>query len=164
MAPNHWLQSIFFWHFSDQWTECGWEAESSTGTKRGAPEVTRYVRLLWERTVLKFRSTHTHTNEPSIYTGSLFLPQPVGSGKDWSGSSGPGSTMTNNCRSARRNSWTRGSRRRGGALLWRESASRHWRRRKWVLTADIPNVSERRPLSQLRGLCNLTTEACFPEN
>lgn len=78
----------------------------------------------------------------SIYTGSLlfffffFSPQPLGSWAGWSGSSGPGATMNNSCRSARGNSWSTGTGRRRGGLLWRRSVSRDWRRRRWVLMAE----------------------------
>lgn len=61
------------------------------------------------------------------------LPQPPGSWAELSGSSGPGGTLNSSCSNARRNSWSTGSKRRGGVLLWRRSASSDWKRRKWVL-------------------------------
>lgn len=45
--------------------------------------------------------------------------------------------MNSKCKSARRNSWSRGWKRRGGVLLWRKSACRDWKRRKYVLMAKI---------------------------
>lgn len=92
---------------------------------------------------------------------AIFL-QPLGSWTGWSGSSGPGSTMNSNWRSAKRSSWSRGSKRRGGVLLWRRTANRDYRRRKYVLMIKIPKNPSLVGMTHSYGFSNVNTEACFP--
>lgn len=92
-----------------------------------------------------------------------FFPQRFGNRAGWSGSSGPGDTMNNNCRSARRNSRTRGSERSGSVLLWKRSASRGWRRRKWVLMVEMKNFYFLVKADAFTALVlsNITTKSLF---
>lgn len=79
------------------------------------------------------RWTHTYNWFVYLYWLTIFS-QRLGNWAGWRGSSGPGDIMSNNCSSVKRNSRSRGSKRRRGVPPWKRSASRDWRRRKWVLS------------------------------
>lgn len=61
---------------------------------------------------------------------NLLSVQSLGSWTGWSGSSGPGATMSSSYGSARRKSWSRDTKRKRDVLPWRKSAIRSSKRKR----------------------------------